>query len=144
MRNNGPVTQREYELTEDATLMSTTDTKSRLLYANAAFVEASGFAREELEGQPHNIVRHPDMPREAYADMWKTLEGGEPWTAIVKNRRKNGDHYWVRANAMPVVQRGQTVGYMSVRTRPSREEVAAAEALYAAMREGRAGSVGFH
>ncbi|GLU35207.1 methyl-accepting chemotaxis protein [Trinickia caryophylli] len=144
MRNNGPVTQREYELTDDITLMSTTDTKSRILYGNAAFVEVSGFTREELEGQPHNIVRHPDMPSEAYADMWKTLEGGEPWTAIVKNRRKDGDHYWVRANAMPVVQRGQTVGYMSVRTRPSREEVASAEALYAAMREGRAGSVGFH
>lgn len=144
MRNNQPVTQREFELPEGATLMSTTDPESHLLYANEAFVHVSGFTREELQGQPHNIVRHPDMPREAFADMWATLQQGLPWTALVKNRRKDGDHYWVRANAVPVVRDGVTVSFMSVRTKPSREEIAGAEALYRDMREGRAGGRRFH
>ncbi len=143
MRANLPVTQREFDFPADATLMSTTDTDSRITYANDAFVAASGFTREELEGQPHNVVRHPDMPAEAFADMWATLGGGEPWTALVKNRRKDGDHYWVRANAMPVVRGGRHVGYMSVRTRPGRDEVAAAEALYARFRAGQAGGLRF-
>ncbi|CBJ35580.1 PAS domain-containing methyl-accepting chemotaxis protein [Ralstonia solanacearum] len=144
MRVNEPVTQREYDFPDNATLMSTTDTQSCIAYANAAFVDVSGFSREEIEGQPHNIVRHPDMPTEAFADMWATLKGGEPWTALVKNRRKNGDHYWVRANATPVVRDGRPAGYMSVRTKPSRDEVAAAEALYRDFRAGRAGSRQFH
>ncbi len=144
MRNNQPVTQREFEFPDNATLMSTTDTNSYVTYANAAFVEVSGFTREEIQGQPHNLVRHPDMPKEAFADMWATLKGGEPWTALVKNRRKNGDHYWVRANATPVVRNGRPVGYMSVRTKATREEIAAAEALYRDFREGRAGSRMFH
>jgi len=93
MRNNQPVTGQEYEVPDRATLMSTTDLDSRVMYGNAAFIEISGFSREEIQGQPHNVVRHPDMPREAFADMWATLKGGEPWTGIVKNRRKNGDHY---------------------------------------------------
>ncbi|MBB1630591.1 PAS domain-containing methyl-accepting chemotaxis protein [Cupriavidus sp. UME77] len=144
MRNNQPVSQREYELPENATLMSTTDTESRIAYANAAFVDVSGFTREEIQGQPHNIVRHPDMPAEAFADMWATLKSGEPWTALVKNRRKDGDHYWVRANAMPLVRNGKPVGYMSVRTKPSREEIDAAGRLYQDFREGSAGQRRFH
>lgn len=144
MRVNEPVTQREYEFPENATLMSTTDTQSYIAYANAAFVEVSGFSREEIEGQPHNIVRHPDMPPEAFADMWATLKSGQPWTALVKNRRKNGDHYWVRANATPVVRNGRTTGYMSVRTKPTRDEIAAAETLYKDFRTGQAGTRKFH
>ncbi len=144
MRVNSPVTQHEYEFPDNATLMSTTDTQSHVTYANAAFVEVSGFSLEEIQGQPHNLVRHPDMPREAFADMWATLKGGEPWTALVKNRRKNGDHYWVRANATPVIRHGQHVGYMSVRTKATREEIAGAEKLYADMREGRAGHLRLH
>ena len=139
MRNNQPVTQREYEFPDNATLMSTTDTKSHVTYANAAFVEVSGFDLKEILGQPHNLVRHPDMPQEAFADMWATIKGGEPWTALVKNRRKDGDHYWVRANAVPVVRDGKPVGYMSVRTKATREEIAAADALYREFREGKAG-----
>ena len=135
MRNNGPVTQREYLLPPGTTLVSTTDLQSHITYCNPAFVEVSGFDRDELIGQPHNLVRHPDMPAEAYRDMWATLKAGQPWTALVKNRRKNGDHYWVRANVTPVVEGGRTCGYMSVRTAPSRDEVAAAEALYARMRD---------
>ncbi|WP_252374376.1 PAS domain-containing methyl-accepting chemotaxis protein [Hydrogenophaga sp. 2FB] len=144
MRTNSPVTQREHELPDNATLMSTTDTRSHITYANAAFVNASGFSLDELQQQPHNLVRHPDMPRQAFADMWATLQGGEPWTGLVKNRRKNGDHYWVLANATPVIRNGTTVGYMSVRTQATRDGVAGAEALYADMRAGRARHLKFH
>jgi aerotaxis receptor len=144
MRTNEPVTQHEFEFPDNATLMSTTDTQSHIRYANAAFIEVSGFTREEVQGQPHNLVRHPDMPKEAFADMWQTLKGGEPWTALVKNRRKNGDHYWVRANAVPVVRNGRQAGYMSVRTKPTRDEIAGAEALYREFREGQAGHRKFH
>lgn len=144
MRNNQAVTQREVDYADDATLMSVTDLQSHLTYANAAFVKVSGCERAEIIGQPHNIVRHPDMPKEAFADMWRTLKGGESWSALVKNRCKNGDHYWVRANATPVRRNGQLVGYMSVRTKPGRDEVRAAEALYKDMREGRAGQRALH
>jgi len=135
MRNNGPVTQREHVLPPGTTLVSTTDLQSHITYCNPAFVLVSGFSSDELLGQPHNLVRHPDMPTEAYRDMWDTLKAGQPWTALVKNRRKNGDHYWVRANVTPVRDGGRVSGYMSVRTTPGRDEVAAAEALYTRMRE---------
>ena len=92
----------------------------------------------------HNMVRHPDMPAEAFADLWDTLKKGKSWTALVKNRRKNGDHYWVRANATPVVRNGNLQGYMSVRTKSSHQEVAAAESLYRRFREGRQGHIRFH
>ncbi|RCW63825.1 methyl-accepting chemotaxis protein [Pseudorhodoferax soli] len=144
MRTNLSVTQREYMFPDDATLLSTTDTQSHITYANAAFLQASGFSRDELLGQPHNLVRHPDMPAQAFGDLWSTLKSGNSWTALVKNRRADGDHYWVRANVTPVVRSGQTVGYMSVRTRPAREEVAQAEALYARFRGGRAKGWTFH
>jgi len=137
MRNNQPVTQREFVFNDDATLMSTTDLSSHITYANDAFIEVSGFTPEEVNGQPHNMVRHPDMPPEAFADMWHTLKQGQPWSALVKNRRKNGDHYWVRANAVPVVREGCVRGYMSVRTKPSAAEVQQAETLYRDFREGR-------
>ena len=144
MKNNQPVTGREFEFPADVTLLSTTDTQSHVTYANAAFVAVSGFERDQILGQPHNLVRHPDMPTQAFADMWATLKAGQSWTALVKNRRQNGDHYWVRANATPVVRGGQVVGYMSVRTKPGREEVQATETLYRAFREGRAGARRFH
>lgn len=138
MRNNQPVSQHEYLFDDHATLMSTTDLNSYITYANDAFIDVSGFTADEINGQPHNLVRHPDMPPEAFADMWATLKQGEPWTALVKNRRKNGDHYWVRANAIPVVRDGKVQGYMSVRTKPTAEEVRQSEALYQDFREGRA------
>jgi len=144
MRSNLPVTQKEFEFPKDATLMSQTDTRSHITYANEAFVKVSGFELSELIGQPHNQVRHPDMPREAFADMWATLKNGESWTALVKNRCKNGDHYWVRANATPVMRGGQVSGYMSVRTKPTRQEIQGAEDLYRRFREGQAGSLAFH
>jgi aerotaxis receptor len=99
MRSNFPVTQREFKFPEGSTLVSTTDLKGRITHCNASFIEVSGFTREELLGQPHNLVRHPDMPEEAFRDFWATVSSGQPWTGAVKNRRKNGDHYWVLANA---------------------------------------------
>ncbi|MBE7941779.1 MULTISPECIES: PAS domain-containing methyl-accepting chemotaxis protein [Ramlibacter] len=139
MRRNEPVTQREFDIPEGATLMSTTDTASHITYANDAFVAVSGFARDALMGQPHNLVRHPDMPRQVFADMWSTLKAGEPWSGLVKNRRADGDHYWVRAHAVPVCRNGATTGFMSVRTRPTPEEVQAAQAVYADMASTRPG-----
>jgi aerotaxis receptor len=114
--------------------MSTTDTKSHITYANSAFIEASGYKEEHLLGEPHNLIRHPDMPAEAFGDMWFTLQQGETWTGLVKNRRHNGDHYWVRANVTPVWQGGSLTGYISVRNIPAREEIAASEKLYAKVR----------
>ena len=122
MRNNQPVTSHEHLISDNATLMSTTDPNSYISYANAAFVEASGYSIDDLRSQPHNIVRHPDMPKEAFADMWATLKSGEPWSALVKNRRQNGDYYWVR-------------------TKASSDEIHAVSKLYAAMRAGQAKGV---
>ncbi|EIF35470.1 PAS domain S-box [Burkholderia sp. Ch1-1] len=138
MRNNQPVTGHEYEYPSLQMLVSATDLTGRIQYCNPAFIAVSGFTRDELIGQPHNLIRHPDMPREAFADMWATIRDGRPWTALVKNRRKNGDHYWVHANVTPVVERGAVVGYLSVRVKPERDTVRAAEALYARMRTGEA------
>lgn len=138
MRNNQPVTQREVMLSDGQAIVSTTDLKGRITAVNPAFVQISGFSEAELIGQSHNLVRHPDMPPEAFADLWATLQQGRPWTGLVKNRCKNGDHYWVLANATPIYENGLAVGYMSVRTAPSREQVAATEATYRDFREGRA------
>ncbi len=144
MRTNLPVTQREYQFPANETLLSTTDSDSRISYANAAFIRTSGFSTEEIAGQPHNMVRHPDMPTEAFADMWRSLKEGQSWRALVKNRRKDGDHYWVVANASPMRRNGQVVGYLSVRTTPARAEVDAAEALYRRFKEGRSAGLAFH
>jgi aerotaxis receptor len=138
MRNNQPVTGQEYEFPSSQMLVSATDLTGRIEYCNPAFIAVSGYTHEELVGQPHNLIRHPDMPREAFADMWATIRDGRPWTALVKNRRKNGDHYWVHANVTPVVKKGAVVGYLSVRVKPARDAVRAAEALYSRMRAGEA------
>jgi aerotaxis receptor len=135
MRDNGPVTQQEVVLPPGRTLVSVTDLQGRIVYCNKTFCDTAGYSEAELLGQPHNLVRHPDMPAEGYRDLWATIEQGRPWTGVVKNRRKNGDHYWVRAHATPVRRDGRVVGYLSVRTTPSRAEIDGAEALYAAMRE---------
>ncbi|WP_017460679.1 methyl-accepting chemotaxis protein [Dyella ginsengisoli] len=136
MRVNLPVTQNNYELHPGDALVSTTDLRGQITYCNPPFVTVSGFERHELIGSPHNLIRHPDMPREAFRDMWETLKAGRPWTALVKNRRKNGDHYWVRANVTPVVTAGGDItGYMSVRTWASPAEIAETVAIYARMVE---------
>ena len=135
MRLNLPVTSQEFPFPHGHTLVSTTDTKGRILYCNPMFIEVSGFTRDELLGQPHNLIRHPDMPEEAFRDMWATISSGRSWSAPVKNRRKNGDYYWVMANATPLLEDGRPIGYMSVRTEATREQTQAAERLYATMRE---------
>ena len=135
MRVNLPVSQQELLLHDDDLIVSRTDLKGRITYANPVFLRTSGYDIDELVGKAHNIVRHPDMPPEAYADLWADLQAGRPWSGLVKNRCKNGDFYWVRANVTPIRQNGQVCGYMSVRTKPNREEVAAAEQVYRLLRE---------
>ena len=137
MRVNLPVTNDEYVLPDGEVIVTRTDLKGRITYANDAFLRSAGFTREELLGKAHNIVRHPDMPPAAFADLWVTIQAGQPWSAVVKNRRKDGGFYWVRANVTPIVENGRPVGYVSMRTKPSREEIEAASALYEKMREGR-------
>ncbi|HRQ81019.1 MAG TPA: methyl-accepting chemotaxis protein [Azospirillaceae bacterium] len=138
MRVNQPVTDREIILSDDQIIVSKTDVKGRITFVNQAFIDISGFTEAELVGAPHNIVRHPDMPPAAFADLWKTIQAGLPWEGLVKNRTKSGDYYWVRANATPIVENGQVVGFISIRLKPARDQVAAAETLYRAVREGRA------
>ena len=132
MKINNPVTQRDFPLRDDCSIISHTDEKGRITYCNDDFVEYAGFTREELIGQSHNIVRHPDMPPEAFRDLWDTVKQGRAWQGLVKNRRKNGDHYWVRATVTPI----PGGGYMSVRFKPSADEIRQADALYAQMRSG--------
>ncbi|RZI42405.1 PAS domain-containing methyl-accepting chemotaxis protein [Herbaspirillum sp. HC18] len=131
MRKNFPVTTTEHVLQDDETIVSKTDLKGKITYVNQAFVHISGFSEEELVGAPHNIVRHPDMPPAAYQDLWDTLKSGKAWSGIVKNRCKNGDFYWVDANAAPTIKDGKIVGYTSVRTKASAESVKAATQVYA-------------
>ncbi len=144
MRTNLPVTQQEYQFPAHETLLSTTDVESNIIYANAAFIRTSGYAAYELIGQPHNLVRHPDMPVEAFEDMWRTLKDGQSWRALVKNRRQDGDHYWVCANAAPMRRNGRLTGYLSVRTHPVRSEIEAATQLYARFKAGKANGLAFH
>jgi len=138
MRNNLPVTSQEYILRDNQSPISRTNTQGNITFVNADFCEASGFTEEELLGQPHNLVRHPDMPVEAYADLWHYLKQGRSWTGLVKNRRKNGDFYWVLANATPMWENGQIIGYSSVRMKASRPSIPPTEAVYRRFREGQA------
>ena len=130
MKNNQPVTQRELPFPKGHYLVSLTDLKGAITSANDQFVRLSGFEREELIGASHNIVRHPDMPPQAFADLWHTIKQNKPWRGLVKNRAKNGDFYWVEAFVVPVRKHGQISGYMSVRSEPTREQIHAAEQLY--------------
>jgi aerotaxis receptor len=140
MRSNHPITQREHEFEGREMLVSTTDRRGVMTHCNHAFAQVSGYEVDELIGQPHNMIRHPDMPASVFKDMWATIGHGKPWTGMLKNRRKNGDHYWVMANVTPMMEDGKPGGYMSVRTQPTREQVEQAQALYATLaREEAAG-----
>ncbi|MEW6119169.1 MAG: methyl-accepting chemotaxis protein [Pseudomonadota bacterium] len=138
MRTNLPVTSNEYVLREHETPTSRTDVHGNIVYVNQDFVDISGFSEDELIGAPHNIVRHPDMPAEAFADMWRCLRAGKAWTGMVKNRCKNGDYYWVEANAAPIFEGDAIVGFTSVRSKPTREQIQAADSAYRAIRGGDA------
>ena len=137
MKNNQPVTQNEVAFPPNVYLVSKADLKGQITDCNDAFVQISGFTREELLGKSHNIVRHPDMPMAAFKDLWRTVQAGLPWRGLVKNRCKNGDFYWVDALVTPLKKNGQIIGYMSVRNAPKREDVAATEALYRDVRDKR-------
>lgn len=136
MRNNQPNTGRERMIPEGVELITTTDLKGVINACNQDFVDVSGYSREELIGQAHNIVRNPDVPSEIFADMWSTLQSRQPWMGIVKNRCKNGDHYWVDAFTTPIVHNNSVVGYESVRRAATREQIADAEKLYAQIKKG--------
>ncbi len=136
MRSNLPVTQHEHPISAGRSIVSTTDLKGNITFANPYFVEVSGYSEAELLGAPQNILRHPDMPVEAFADMWRCIQSGMPWTGMVKNRCKNGDFYWVLANVTPVIEQGRVTGYMSVRSKPSSEQVRGADQLYKELQAG--------
>ena len=129
MKTNLPVSGRAVEFSANANILSTTNPKGAITYVNPDFINISGFSEAELLGINHNIVRHPDMPPEAFAHMWQTLKDGRSWMGLVKNRCKNGDHYWVSAYVTPMQRNGETVEYQSVRTLPAKALVEAAEHL---------------
>ena len=132
MRINNEVTQTQQNVADNANILSTTNPKGQITHINDEFIEISGFERSELIGQPHNIIRHPDMPRGAFELMWQRLKTGKPWLGAVKNRCKNGDHYWVRAYAIPITDAdGKPVEHQSIRTRLEPEAQKRAEELYA-------------
>ena len=137
MRINLPVTATEHVMRDDQLIVSKTDLKGRITDFNRDFVDISGFTEQELMGAPQNIIRHPDMPSAAFKDMWQTIQSGRPWTGLVKNRCKNGDFYWVEANVSPLRENGQITGYISVRRKPTREQIAEAETVYARLRAGK-------
>ncbi len=133
-----PVTTNERVFRDEDVLISKTDLKGRITTVNDIFASVSGFSREELIGKAHNLVRHPDIPSEAFDDLWKTLEKGEPWSAVIKNRCKNGDFYWVEANVTPLRDEGDEVtGYISIRNKPTKEQIKTAEAVYREIKAGK-------
>lgn len=137
MKNNQPVTQKELTLNDNAHLVSSTNIKGQITHCNKEFIDVSGFTKEELLGSPHNIVRHPDMPSAAFEGMWKKFKSGQHWQGLVKNRRKNGDYYWVDAYVTPVLVKGEIVGYESVRIKPDAAQVARAEKAYKQMQNNK-------
>jgi PAS domain S-box-containing protein len=137
MRVNTPVTQVERQVQEGAFIVSTTDARGIITSANEEFVRLSGFTQEELLGQPHNLVRHPDMPAAAFKDLWDTVQKGKPWHGLVKNRCKNGDFYWVDANVTPVMNADRIEGFVSIRSRPSRSQAAEAQRIYTQVNAGK-------
>ncbi|ALO44513.1 methyl-accepting chemotaxis protein [Pseudoalteromonas phenolica] len=139
MRNNQPITANRKTFSSDVKLISVTDLQGNISECNNEFIEISGFSREELIGQPHNIVRHPDMPEVAFKTMWAQLKQGKPWMGLVKNRCKNGDFYWVDAYVTPVTEHGKVVGYESVRSVPSESAIKRAELIYGQEKQNKSG-----
>lgn len=136
MKINKPVTDNERTYNADTNILSTTDLKGAITYANPSFIEISGFSNDELIGKNHNIVRHPDMPPAAFQNLWDVIQAGKPWMGIVKNRCKNGDYYWVDAFVVPIMDNGETVEYQSIRYKPNPEWVERAESLYKRISDG--------
>jgi len=130
MKSNLPVIDKEVSFAQDVQLISTTDLKGVITFVNDEFVSISGFSRDELIGQNHHIVRHPDMPAAAFKDLWSTIKSGQSWKGMVKNRCKDGRYYWVDAFVSPISKDGQIVGYQSVRTLPTEEFKRRAQAVF--------------
>jgi aerotaxis receptor len=137
MKKNLPITGVEKTFSEDANILSTTDLKGSITYINKDFIDISGFEADELVGFNHNIVRHPEMPPAAFQNLWDTVKEGRSWMGIVKNRCKNGDHYWVDAYVTPIRENGQTVEYQSVRSLAKEEYRARADKLYQQLNQGK-------
>lgn len=135
MRNNQPVTNKEVLLTDEDILLSTTDLKGNILHANDDFCRICGFEQQELIAQPHNIVRHPDMPKEAYGMLWNTLGKTKAWMGVVKNRCKDGSYYWVNAYVAPVIENGRVKEFQSVRRRASQQQVERASDIYQSLKK---------
>ncbi|AXX93767.1 MULTISPECIES: PAS domain-containing protein [Arcobacter] len=125
---------REIELNKKMMIVSETNEKGIITYANNDFCSIAGFSKEELIGKPHSLVRHQDMPKAAFEDLWKTVKAGKIWNGIVKNRTKNGGFYWVNATAYPSKTRNGEIRYISVRVKPTKEEIEKAEKLYKTMK----------
>jgi len=136
MQVNQTGTPKEYIVREGALIVSITDLQGRIVTVSPEFIQVSGFSSEELLGENHGNLRHPDMPAAVYSDLWKTLHSGRPWTGLMKNRRKNGDFYWDIASATPIREGGAISGYMTIRTKPSAQQIREAEELYAKLRDG--------
>ena len=130
MKINLPVTQNELNLSDDCIILSTTNAKGQITYVNDQFIKYSGFTEEELLGKSHNVIRHPDMPAQAFDNLWSTIKSNKPWMGLVKNRCKNGDHYWVDAIVTPIVRGGQITEFQSIRTKASRADIERAERVY--------------
>ncbi len=126
---------KEYVLKNDDFLVSQTDAKGIILFANDDFCKVAGYALEELVGKPHNVVRHKDMPKAAFKDLWESVKNGKIWSGYVKNMTKDGGFYWVYATVYPMydtTRKEQT--YLSCRRKPSDQEIQEAEALYKTLR----------
>ena len=137
MKKNLPITNVEQSFSDSANILSTTDIKGAIKYVNGDFINISGFTKDELYGKNHNVVRHPEMPPAAFADLWTRVKDQQSWMGIVKNRCKNGDHYWVSAYVTPIIKNGEIVEYQSVRSKPERDDVKRAEALYSQLIAGK-------
>lgn len=141
MKINMPITNHEVMFDDHDFMLTKTDLRGVISFANADFIKTSGYSEAELIGSPHNIVRHPDMPEEAFDDMWRDIKAGKPWTGMVKNRTKNGDFYWVEANAAPMFSNGQITGFLSARSKPTRQQVDVADRAYRKFKDGKAGGL---
>lgn len=124
------VTDIESPYPDGRLIVSRTDPAGIITHVNQSFVDMSGYSNEELIGAPHYILRHPDMPPAAFRDLWETLRRGEKWQGYVKNLRKDGGFYWVKATVIPNIRNAQVIGYTSVRRKPSRQKVAECMKLY--------------
>lgn len=136
MQTSLPLSNKEYVLSDSESIVLKTDLDGNITYVNQDFIDISGFSEAELLGSPQSIIRHPDMPPEPFADLLRTLKSGKAWTGLLKNRCKNGDHYWIEVNAAPILENRRIVGYTSIRVKPSREQVQAADRAYREIKAG--------